>query len=402
MDRFDVAVVGAGPAGSRAAWRLARRGARVALIDASHPREKPCGGGVSGRALALVADVFSARSVAGVAVQSATFEHCGRSVRVPLDAADATPLVVVRRLEFDAVLWRAAITAGAIPVNSRATDVRRDGGGWIIDTRDGTATAEWLLGADGATSLVRRRVLRPFERADLSIATGFFVHGVSRSEIVIAFEDSPPGYLWSFPRADHLAVGVCAQADEASTSSLLPIVERWIDRNVEAPNRERERYSWPIPSLSVASLARLTVSGAGWMLLGDAAGLVDPITREGIFFALESGDAAADALLQEGADPRREYERRIRKDIAGELIRAARLKERFFAPRFVRLLITALEKSAGIRAVMADLVAGRQPYRGLRRRLLATCEFRLMAQWLGVVADNDTGEKRRGGSHKRR
>jgi len=397
MAAFDVVVIGAGPAGSRAAWRLAREGARVAIIDGSHPREKPCGGGVTGRALAVVADAVSADALEGVTIRTATFAWDGRVTRMELPATGETPLVVMRRRDFDRVLRDAALAAGAVAVDARATGLARTNRGWTITTRGGAVHARWVLGADGVTSLVRRRVLRAFDRADLSMATGYYVHGASSSEIAIAFEHQPAGYLWSFPRVDHLAVGVCAQADDTTPSTLLPLAERWIEQNVGARHDQLERYSWPIPSLSVASLQSLPVSGDGWMLLGDAAGLVDPITREGIFFALQSADAAADALLGRG-EPSRAYTDRVRRAIVSELVRAARLKARFFAPAFVGLLITALERSAGIRAVMADLVAGRQTYRGLRRRLLRTCEFRLMFDFLGLRS----GSARTAGPHQRR
>ena len=132
----------------------------------------------------------------------------------------------------------------------------------------------------------------------------------------------------------------------------------------------RSAYSWPIPSLRVATLQREQPAGPRWMLLGDAAGLVDPITREGIFFALRSADAAADSLARRASIPPRSMPRASATTIHAELIRAARLKDWFFAPRFTGLLVRALEESAAIRDVMADLIAGRQPYRGLRRRLL--------------------------------
>jgi flavin-dependent dehydrogenase len=261
------------------------------------------------------------------------------------------------------------------------TDVSRDGDHWRIATRGLAVRAGWVLGADGPNSLVRRRLFRPFARADLSIATGFFVHGVTSPDIAVAFEDDPPGYLWSFPRRDHLAVGVCAQADEASTAELVPLASRWIARNVSAWST-LERYSWPIPSLRETTLQREEPAGPRWMLLGDAGGLVDPITREGIFFALLSAEAAADSLLESDGDPAARYAARIHSTIYAELIRAARLKTRFFNPRFTALLIRALENSAAVRSVMVDLIAGRQPYRGLRRRLLATMEVKLMIEML--------------------
>src|SRR5580765_7456976 len=107
MSLFDVAIAGAGPAGSVAARDLARAGARVALIDGSHPREKPCGGGVTGRALSLVADVVDVAALPSRRIRSARFVETptARSVAVALDG-DA--LIVASRAEFDGRLLDAA------------------------------------------------------------------------------------------------------------------------------------------------------------------------------------------------------------------------------------------------------------------------------------------------------
>jgi len=382
MDRFDVAIVGAGPAGCRAAWRLARGGARVALFDGSHPREKPCGGGVTERALDLVGDAIDLTSLPAVAVTRATFEHGPRLAHVELGGKRAAPpkLTVASRTAFDGSMLAAAVEAGVTFRGERVTNIVPDRDGWSISAGPPAARAAWLLGADGPNSLVRRRVAQPFPRADLSIATGFFVHGVRSASIAIAFVDNPPGYLWSFPRPDHLAVGVCAQADASDSGILRAAAAAWIARNVEGSVR-LERYSWPIPSLRVSALEREIPCGPRWMLLGDAGGMVDPITREGIFFALLSGDAAAESLLDRGESAWR-YKDRIRSLVYEELLRAARLKARFFNPRFTRLLIRALQESAAIRAIMTDLVAGQQSYRGLRRRLLGTLQVRLLVEMM--------------------
>jgi flavin-dependent dehydrogenase len=200
----------------------------------------------------------------------------------------------------------------------------------------------------------------------------------------LSFENEPSGYLWSFPRRDHLAVGVCAQADLTSSSALLSRARQWVAQHVSGEQR-LEKYSWPIPSLCEPALSSEHPAGMRWMLVGDAAGLVDPITREGIYFAIRSADFAADALIK-GADSVGAYVERVRSEIHGELVRAARLKARFFQPRFVGLLVAALGRSGRVRAVMADLIAGRQTYRGLRRRLLGTLEWRLMLELFGPLS----------------
>jgi geranylgeranyl diphosphate/geranylgeranyl-bacteriochlorophyllide a reductase len=374
MQPFDVVVAGAGPAGATAARTLAQNGARVALVDGSHPREKPCGGGVTGRALQLAGTDISG----GCATDAVTFESGGRRATVSVPGADY--LRVFSREAFDAALVRQAVDAGVTLVPSRVTSIARAGGRWTLHAGAQTPAAPWLLGADGAGGLVRKQVFRAFERRQLSIAAGSYVDGVNTTEIVIAFVDDPRGYLWSFPRPGHLAAGTCAQADETSTAEMHAVTDRWLDGYAPAAGRPRRRYAWPIPSLDARDVDAEQPAGDGWMLLGDAAGLVDPITREGIFFALRSGMLAAAALG--GASPAQTYAQMVRDELHDELRRAARFKAGFFRPRFTGLLIDALNQSAAIRAVMMDLVAGRQPYRGLKRRLVGTLEMSLMLRAL--------------------
>jgi flavin-dependent dehydrogenase len=122
------------------------------------------------------------------------------------------------------------------------------------------------------------------------------------------------------------------------------------------------------------------------MLLGDAAGLVDPLTREGIYYALASGQWAAEALAATSSSrAASRYADRVLSDIQPELARAARLSRLFFTPAFSSLLVRALDQSESIREVFVDLVGGVQPYRGLRRRLLATRQFGLAARAIRML-----------------
>jgi len=384
MDHFEVIVIGAGPAGAVAARDMARAGARVALVDGSHPREKPCGGGVTGRALELIAGLSGC--LRGQSIGSVRFEAGSRAATVELPPAY---LEVFSREAFDLALADQARDAGAVPIAARVTAISRQAG-WTVNAGGRTLTAPLLLGADGAAGTVRKLVTTPFERSQLSIAAGSYVDRSGISEIVIRFVDEPRGYLWSFPRPGHLAVGTCAQADVTSTAAMHAVTDRWLDGYQPAAGRPRRRYAWPIPSLGAADLDREQPGGSGWMLLGDAAGLVDPITREGIYFAVRSGLLAAESL---GApDPPRRYAEAVRDELHDELRRAARLKAGFFRPRFTSLLIDALGQSDAVREVMIDLVAGRQPYRGLKRRLLGTLEVGLAWRML-----RQTGGWRLGG-----
>jgi len=376
----DVAVIGAGPSGSWAARTLATRGARVALVDGSHPREKPCGGGVTGRAIAIVAHAIEHSALPRAHIASARFVDRARqtSASVALQTGD---LDVASRSDFDSALFSAATAAGARAVSTRVVDVTRDGSSFVIRTTSGSLRASRLIGADGANSLVRRKLARPFARADLSIATGYFVHGATSDEIVLELLVDPPGYIWSFPRPTHLAVGICTQADQGTTASALRARTREWLHSMKLDNGALAAYSWPIPSLSPRSFDRLTTAGPGWCLAGDAAGLVDPITREGIYFALLSGQWAAEAMASAGEAHQR-YREQVRDEIVAELALAARYKAGFFKPRFTRLLVDALAESRRVREVMAGLIAGTQPYKTLKRRLARTAEFGLAWRWL--------------------
>ncbi|MGH9159959.1 MAG: geranylgeranyl reductase family protein [Vicinamibacteraceae bacterium] len=382
MPHFDVAVVGGGPAGAWAARELARQGARVGLFDASHPREKPCGGGVTSRALALVAPALRTRGPSAVVIEGARFEaSASHAAEVALEAHGQSPdsfLLVYSRESFDLALVRAAVEAGATWRTERVRDVEISSDGARLVTTDGTYRSDFLIGADGVNSLVRRRLSTPFARRQLSFTTGVFAHGVSASEIVIRFVPQPQGYIWSFPRPDHLALGIAAQADDTRPEPLRRILDEWIAEARLTDGARLKPYSWPIPSLSAADLVREPVSGPRWLLVGDAGGLVDPMTREGIYFALRSGELAAHALA--AGDGSARYRTALAEEIYPEIARAASWKRGLFTGPFINLFVHALQRSNRVRTVMSDLVAGQQPYGSLKRRLLRTFEIRLAWQ----------------------
>jgi geranylgeranyl reductase family protein len=358
---MDVAVVGAGPAGSLAAYRLARAGVRATLFDASHPREKPCGGGVTGKALALLPPAPSDDPLPARFVDACRFESGdGAAVELRLPR----PIAVAARRDLDAWLLRRAVAAGARHVPERVVAVETNA---LRTSARRVHAADVIVGADGANSIVRRSFLAPIPKERLTLAAGWFAPGAA--EMLVRFLPGAQGYLWLFPRPDHVGVGICAPLAAQPTRALLGRLESEAARSFRALEPAgAERYAHLIPSPSADPRSILEIARERVALVGDAAALADPITGEGIYYALRSAELLAETLA--AGRPLASYAERALEDFGRDLLTAAALRERFYAPGFTRRMIRLSARSPAIRRVLGELVLGEQGYLGLKRRLL--------------------------------
>ena len=350
-------MIGAGPAGSRAAGRLARAGHEVRLFDRSFDREKPCGGGVPWCGLGQLTSL-------GASIRRVLFEGPGgRTAEVTLPR----PIAVYSRRALDRALVEASQSAGAVPVERRVIGLAREGGAWRI-ALDGSRSAEadHVVGADGARSVVRRALGAPFASEDLSQAVGWYVPGRTSDTMRIRFDARIPGYLWIFPRPDHLAVGACAPLRDGIAETLWESA-RDLLKTLGLSEEALPRYSALIPSLRPSSLKANRVAGPGWSLVGDAAGTVDPLTREGIRHGVRSADLLGSAF--ERAVPLA-YGTLWKEAFLPELSWAASRRDRFFEPDLTERLVRYIDRSRSIRRIMVDPILGRQSYLSLKRRLL--------------------------------
>jgi flavin-dependent dehydrogenase len=358
----NVAVVGGGPAGALAALHLARDGARVSVFDASHPREKPCGGGLTGKALDLLPAAPAAAPLPARWVDACDFESGeGQEVELRLPR----PVAIASRRELDGWLLERAIEGGVRHVPERVVSVTASGAVRTLAGRD--ESFDLVVGADGAGSLVRRTLLAPTPTARLAMAAGWYTSGNSR--MVVRFTPGIAGYMWLFPRRDHVGVGITAPLASVPTRELMGRLESEVARAFPALlDLGGGRYAHTIPSPSTDPRSLLEIGGERWALVGDAAALADPITGEGIYYALRSGILLAETVRTDASA--RRYPQRVLDELGPDLLKSAALHERFYAPGFTRRMLGMARRSEAIRDVLADLVLGTQGYPGLKRRLV--------------------------------
>ena len=187
---MQIAIVGAGPAGAWASILLARRGHSVTLIDAQVPWEKPCGGGVTAKALSSFG-IFESALPRNTIDRITIYFGDSRSVTV----TPKEPLAVVSRRDLGTYLMEEAQKSGVFLLKKRISQIAPNGAGWRLSTRDGSVQADYLIGADGATSLVRRSVSNALPPEDLSVTLGYFIPGSSSSHMKIYFVPEFEGYI---------------------------------------------------------------------------------------------------------------------------------------------------------------------------------------------------------------
>lgn len=392
-DLFDVLIVGAGPAGSFAAERLARSGVRVALFDGRPPGEpKACGGGVTAKALKAWPHLLEA--VGRTVDELEMYSPSGKRLHLKLDE----PFAIYSRIAFDAYLRERASAAGASVVFEKIAmrNIVRSENGWTLrNANDKEWTGKLLVGADGANSAIAKKLAGPLQAADMEVAFGYRAPLPENGEApaVIAFLPGWVGYAWAFPRVDHISFGIATTQDAFEHKALDKLLWRfmfgyyqqrenpkariWAQLDTPATvlldkklRTTAESYAARIPGLADTTWDKRRACGEGWALLGDAAGFADPVTGEGIYYALRSAELFAESFL---AGKPEAYEARWRKDFGGELRRASQMRRRFYgnfwgAP-FTERMIEFARGHQGIKKVLGDLVAGEQGYVGLKKKL---------------------------------
>ena len=322
--QFDVIVVGAGPGGASAAYDLAKAGSRVLLLEkAKFPRHKTCGGGVTYKVAQALS--FDIASVVERTISTVVFSY---KAGEPFELHSPDPLVyMVRRNAFDQLLAEQAVRAGATLMDDCAVkSIEVSDTGVTVRTTQDVFTANWLIGADGATGVTAKslglmgndqRVLMPAVESEIEVQPDVADYWRDKMGLDLGF--LPASYGWVFPKEDHLNVGVGGIAsgegygqrlkgyDAAHTLGRVPRYER-----------VRKSFGYVLPLRKEGA----PIHKGQALLIGDAAGLVEAFTGEGIYWAVRSGQLAAQSIVRghTGVD----YSRQVDIELMPDLISARR------------------------------------------------------------------------------
>lgn len=327
----EVIIAGAGPAGSLAAYELAVRGVSVLVIEKSQfPRYKVCGAGLTHKILSEIP--FDLSPVFETAVHTVRFSH--RLGEVFERRSELPMIYCTMRDKLDSFLLEKAVQAGARVIHAgKVTEIFQDEDTVTVKTKDQVYQSRLLIGADGASGIVARSAgLRTNIMQGLAweaeIKTDASALQRFSETVFLDWGTFPGGYAWLFPKGDHISVGVGGPA--ALSKHMMPYYRRFMEY-LSPEIKVTETYSlksWPIP----VRRARERFHNGRILITGDAGGLTDPLTGEGIFYAVRSGRMAAHACVDYLRGEQKaisEFSDRINDELVNELLEAERIKNIF-------------------------------------------------------------------------
>ncbi len=419
---FDAAVVGAGPAGTTAAARLAQAGLRVLLLDKAKafPREKPCGGGITARALTrlpFTRELFA--QLPTNALSAMSVESPDGTAFTYTDPTGTPILYLVRRIEWDAALFRrAAAHVSEVALGATVTGMVTDSDAVTLRCADErTFRARVVLGADSANSVIARLAgLRTGEvhgqfAVDMMEETPYTELDTPHRDRVTLLLSLPKsyGYGYIFPKQTHLNLGFGSGPDYfvehvrgRSREHHLEFVEGMKARGLVSGTSQPANYrAFPIPIAGPLD----TTQTDRVLLAGDAAGMVNAFSAEGIVFAMISGDLAAEAILAAAEDSQarlarqhqaatlseaatsadfsarslRRYQDSWEAEIGGELRHSVRIQRRLFTePGRVDSLVRRATADPELKRLLCGYAMGFSTYEQLRSHMARV----VMPQWV--------------------
>jgi geranylgeranyl reductase family protein len=368
-NKFDVAVIGSGPAGSAAAASLSSAGLKILLIDQSvFPRYKTCGGGIINRLLKIlpegISNIFE-KQFTNVEI----FDHgAGFHYQIKRNY----PLVsMTMREDFDFALRENTRTAGTTVIdNCELTGIVLNNRSVQVNTSKGDYSAEYLIAADGAQGLTSKKAGININKVNMpAVEYEVRVHEKDyikySSSVRFDFGILPGGYAWVFPKKNHLSIGLGHFRLNNNHSNLNKSLNDYLKKLNLTDIKSSEKHGFTIP----ISYTRNILAKGRVLLTGDAAALADPLIAEGITHAFMSGRFAAEAIIESnmnGSLVSEIYNKKIEQNIWPEIKGALILNKAFYGHPRLRVFLV---KTYGIKFsdLMADVISGKKKYSELMK-----------------------------------
>lgn len=356
---FDCIIVGAGPAGSTAAYHLAKRGRSVLVLEKdSLPRYKPCSGGVS----PAVAQWFDFDLTPTISQTVSKIRYTWKR-EDPVEAQLEMPMWMVRRDVFDHYLIEQAQKTGAeVRDGTAVTSIKFQNGSWQVNTSSEPVVGRYLIAADGAFGSMAKwlGLKEPKRRQSFSLETSF----TGKESANFDFGTIKPGYIWSFPKAGGSSFSIATFRDEVKNlkNSLADYATQC---GVDVKNSQIYEHAmclWDGDRKLHAQNALLT---------GDAANLTDPLLGEGIRPAILSGVKAAEAIhkaLDGVGDALEKYTQAMSEEWGVDMVWAGRLSGVFY--RFPGVAYKAAVKLPIATELMAKILCGQLHYADVANRAM--------------------------------
>ena len=344
--------------------QLALAGHQVNIFDEHLAWEKPCGGGLTHKAVKcfpfLLDNPYPKKLVRTIDLISSNEQHAELEL--------AHPIVIYSRVVLNGMLLERAQAAGCNVQRSHVIGVDTASPKPRYCADGEWKSADFLVLAAGA----RNQLLpesRALQRDELEMTQGYFIPQTADS-ITIKFLPHFEGYIWSFPRSDHRSVGICGSMAAHTSSELRGHLNTFVGKH-NISTEGAKFYSHVLPSPQEHTLRDRPVLGKNWALIGDAAAWVDPLTGEGLFYAMRSGELLGRSLA-EGCPEK--YPAWVKAAFSAELEFASRIVRRFYRGSFLGTAVTTrmvqfLRRSPVFRQLVGDLFIGTQDYTSLKRRL---------------------------------
>ena len=350
-----VAIIGAGVGGSYLSYCLGKAGIDTIIFDFRAPHEKLCGGGMSYKTIERFPIINELSIPKKEVFQSILISPKGKSVTIDLKR----PITIYNRIDLDYSLLTMAQKRGVHFKKEKVQSFTREGNSWRIFTKNGDYKADILVGADGALSRTRRKLNELPVHLDYFFSLECFLN-IPDDVATFKFFDDIHGYLWAFPRVDSLAVGIVSNhTRKTNHKDMQRRLLHFLKNHYPGQTQKISGKGAYIPLFCAGESKNITICGNNWALIGDAATFVDPVSGEGMYYAIYSAEILAQCIRENELTS---YRPLCMKYFGHNLVNALESLDYFYQPEFLEVMIQLAKESPPVCRIISDMMTGNLDY----------------------------------------